>query len=66
VSKLSMRAMAIETFVAMLRTLTYFFEKAEEHALTKKVDIAGLKTAPRGHPHRTSPRRWRSHLAVSF
>jgi len=42
---LSMHAMAVDTFVPMLGTLTHLFDKAEEHALTKKVDIASLVSA---------------------
>jgi len=42
---LSMREMAIGTFVPMLRMLTHLFEKAEEHARTKGIDVDGLVSA---------------------
>jgi uncharacterized protein len=41
----SMHALAIGTFVPMLRTLSHLFEKAEEHARTKGVDVSALASA---------------------
>jgi hypothetical protein len=48
-----MRALAIGTFVPTLRTLGHLFEKAEEHARTKGVDIdalVGARLAPDMYP----------------
>jgi hypothetical protein len=42
---LSMDAMAVDAFVPMLGTLTHLFEKVEQHALTKRVDIATMVSA---------------------
>jgi hypothetical protein len=53
VPKLTMHAMAVDTFVGMLGTLTHLFEKAEEAALTQKVDLANLaseRLAPDMYP----------------
>ena len=42
---LSMHAVAVDTFVQMLGTLTHLFEKMEQHALAKKTDVATLSSA---------------------
>jgi hypothetical protein len=51
--KLTMRALAVDTFVGMLGTLTHLFEKAEDADFTKKVDLASLaseRLAPDMYP----------------
>jgi uncharacterized protein len=45
VSKLTMHALAVHTFVGMLGALTHLFEKAEEAAATKRLNLANLASA---------------------
>lgn len=52
-SKPTMHALAVGTFVPMLGTLTHLFEKAEEAGRGKKVDLASLagsRLAPDMYP----------------
>lgn len=44
-SNLTMRALAVESFVQMLGALQHLFEKAEEAAVTKKLELAKLASA---------------------